>query len=403
MSIGEEVNLIYFAPEFTETSTIKRVRQFLDQGWKPLVLGFERGRYNCGYRPEWPHILLGRTRDNRYLQRLWTLVAALPALFRIRQRLAAAHLFYARNVDQLLLAIVSKLFNRDAALVYEILDVRPVLTGSGLFSRVLRHAERQCLKHVDLLVVSSPAFYRNYYEPVQGYRGRWFLLENKLYGSLTSVPASVRPATRVWRIGYFGLIRGEETLDLIARLAVRLRGKVEFVFSGVLTTVDAAQFEATLRRNPNMRYEGEYENPRDLARLYGSVDFTWALDLEHVDTNSRWLLPCRYYESGFFGVPCIAKKDFEIGTLIERHGVGWAVDEPLEEEMVTLFETLTPDAYERKRQALASMPRSAFVAGFDALKLSNLMRECLKMHIGLTAREEDAPETDVRRSERRVS
>ncbi len=223
--IGEETNLVYFAPEFTETSTIKRVQQFLDFGWRPLVLGFHRGRYNSGYCPSWPHVLLGRTSDKRYWRRLFAHIAALPVLFDIRRRLGKASVFYARNVDQLILALFARiLFNRRAVLVYEILDVQPVFTGRKVVSRILRCVERRCLAHIQLLVVSSPAFHRAYYAKVQGYRGPWFLLENKLHASTdgTSQAYAKRTPHRPWRIGYFGLIRGQATLDLIARIAARL-------------------------------------------------------------------------------------------------------------------------------------------------------------------------------------
>ena len=54
---------------------------------------------------------------------------------------------------------------------------------------------------------------------------------------------------RPWVIGYFGLIRGEDTFALMARLAERLQDKVQFVFRGALTTVDPTRFHETLRRH----------------------------------------------------------------------------------------------------------------------------------------------------------
>ncbi len=376
--IGEETNLVYFAPEFTETSTIKRVQQFLDFGWRPLVLGFHRGRYNARYCPAWPHVLLGRTSDKRYWRRLFAHIAALPVLFDIRRRLRGASVFYARNVDQLILALFARLlFNRRAVVVYEILDVQPVFTGEGFASRLLRWVERRCLAHVQLLVVSSPAFYRAYYAKVQGYRGPWFLLENKLHASAdTATVVPIKPGPhRPWRIGYFGLIRGRPTLDLIGRIASRLQGKVEFIFRGVRTTVDATHFEETLGRNGNILYGGEYENPRDLESLYRDVDFAWAVDLENVETNSRWLLPCRYYEAGMFGVPCLAKAGFEIGDMVARLDVGWAFGDPLEDTIVQFFERLSAEDYRRTRENLTSLPRAAFVSEEDAERLSDVLGE----------------------------
>ena len=48
-----------------------------------------------------------------------------PVLFGIRQRLRRAAVYYARNIDQLVLALISRiLFNRRAVVIYEILDVQ---------------------------------------------------------------------------------------------------------------------------------------------------------------------------------------------------------------------------------------------------------------------------------------
>ncbi len=156
-------------------------------------------------------------------------------------------------------------------------------------------------------------------------------------------------------VGYFGLIRGEATFALITRLAERLQGRVLFRFGGILTTVDQAKFDAVLRRCPNIVYRGPYLPHQDLEDLYRDVDFTWALDLEHTDHNSRWLMPCRFYESGYFGIPCLAVHGFEVGNTIERHRIGWTFDAPLEESLIRFFEQLTPAAYEHIRGRLRSV------------------------------------------------
>ena len=380
MAAGEAARLVYFAPEFTETSTIKRVREFLDAGFESVVLGFERGRYNREHRPEWPHHSLGRTRDARYLNRLLALFLALPVLVRIRSVLKNAEVFYARNLDQLLLSLIARvLFNRSAAVVYEILDIQPIFTGHGIASRTFRWIERQCLGFVDLLVVSSPSYHRNYYATVQDYRGRWLLLENKLHASdlvADNTVLSFRPSLgEPWIVGYFGLIRGSATLDLIERIAARLRGKVEFHFRGVLTTIDHKRFHRALVQNPNIVYGGEYANPGDLPKLYDSVDFAWALDLENVEANSRWLMPCRFYEAGAFETPCLAAADFEVGKRIDELEIGWTFREPFEEAIVAFFSRLSRNAYEQRRQKLRFLDRETFVMTSADQKLRDAIND----------------------------
>ena len=187
--------LSFFCPDVTDASTLKRVQQFMDFGYSVTVFGFRRERYNTDYQPPWPNVPLGFTTDARYWHRLSALLHAIPTLFANRRTLARASIFYARNIDQLLLALLGRLiaFSR-APIAYEVLDIPPILMRRGLVPTFLRAIERLCLRRVSLLVLSSPGFHRNYFSAVQKYAGAWFLLENKLYPSPSrSRSVAIRP------------------------------------------------------------------------------------------------------------------------------------------------------------------------------------------------------------------
>src|SRR5258708_5432176 len=244
---ADGTELLFFCPDVTDASTLKRVQQFMDFGYRVTVFGFRRFRYNTAYQPPWPNVALGFTTDARYWQRVRALIRAIPALFANRGAVARARVFYARNIDQLLLTLLARFitFSR-APVAYEVLDIPPILMQRGPLSTLLRAIERWCLRRIALLVVSSPAFHRNYYAGVQKYRGAWFLLENKLHPSIAPPPPPVRRVAqhgRPWGVGYFGLIRGEATFALLTRLAARLQGRVLFKFGGILTTVDPTRFD----------------------------------------------------------------------------------------------------------------------------------------------------------------
>jgi succinoglycan biosynthesis protein ExoL len=224
---------------------------------------------------------------------------------------------------------------------------------------------------------------RNHYLAVQRYQNEWFVLENKLQASVLASSAQPSAALRQakpdrqgyrWIVGYFGLIRGQRTFDLMTRLAERLSDDVLFKFRGIMTTVDSGSFVAALERNKNMVFEGDYVCPRDLPALYRSVDFAWALDLEHAKHNSRWLLPCRFYEAGLFGVPCLAVREFEVGRLVDELDVGWTFDAPLEDALVAFFRSLSAEDYTAKRDRLLRLPVSTFVSGEDVAALCRLLR-----------------------------
>jgi len=375
--------LVFFTPDITDVSTSKRALGFLDYGFRLTVLGFRRDRYNQRYEPSWPYIALGRTEDGNYWQRARALVSCIPMLIANRRRLSGAAVVYARNIDQLLLALLTQLlFARQARIAYEVLDIQPALVANVPVARILRWVERVCMRRIGLLVVSSPAFVECYYATIQAYRGGWFLLENKLDASILALPLQTprRSGALVdhrngykWVVAYVGLIRGRETFDLIRRIATRLHDTVLFEFHGILTTVDSEAFHAALREHKNMIYRGSYINPQDLRSIYEKVHFSWALDLEHVDHNSRWLRPCRFYEAGLYGVPCMAIRDFEIGRFIESMGVGWTFSPPYEDQLVRFFETLSLAQYEKRCRRLRGLPVDNFVARDDMSSLCRLL------------------------------
>jgi hypothetical protein len=150
-----------------------------------------------------------------------------------------------------------------------------------------------------------------------------------------------------------------------------------------------------LAMHPNMVYEGDYLNPTDLGRIYSEVDFAWALDLEHVDHNSRWLLPCRYYEAGLYGVPCLAIRDFEIGKRIDQLDVGWTFAEPLEDGLAKLFETLTEVEYVATQNRLLSLPRRNFVASDDISALCRIFDASMNEGVVSGESRHDGPKEPV--------
>ncbi len=135
-------SIAFFSQDISDVSTIKRVQQFLSRGFTVTVLGFRRDRYNADFKPTWSHVLLGYTQDRRYVQRILALLTAFPKLLAARSVLDRASILYARNLDQLVLALVVRtLINREATIVYEILDIQPFrLSRSHLCDRALDRA-----------------------------------------------------------------------------------------------------------------------------------------------------------------------------------------------------------------------------------------------------------------------
>lgn len=375
MKKGKDGEVFFFGHDLTESTIIKRARSFQANGLAVVGFMFRRRKVNSGFVPPWPHVELGVTEDMSYARRLAALAGAVPTLLRNRARLRAGRAIYARNLDMCLLALAARLVaGRRLPVVYEVLDVHRLMTGPGIAGAVLRWCERRLLRRVDLLVVSSPGYMENYFEPMQGYRGDWFLLENKVFLGGRAPPAPPArppaPADGRWRIGWFGSLRCEDSLRLLVSIADRLGDRVEIVlYGGYPASLGRRGLEAAIAGRPNIRHGGEYRNPDDLAAIYGEVDLYWGLDFHEKGANSLWLLPNRLYEGGLCGVVAIAAEGTETGRRVAADGLGFVVEAPYDEAVARLLSGLTRERYEEMRANVLAAPRARFVETDDSRRL----------------------------------
>lgn len=359
----------YFGHDRTDSKVISRIEHLERLGFEVLGLTYRRLKFNRDYEPAWENVDLGVTADYAYLQRIKSLLRGALRLFRERRRLADVDFIFARNIDMALLALFGRLISGNTApIAYEVLDVHRFFLGVRSHNRIFRILERFVLRHVDALIVSSEGYMRHYFEPVQDFKGRWFLLENKVPEGSVRQPENApqhRPKElgKPWVIGWCGTMRCVDSLRMLTEIARRNRDKVQIYMRGFPTEIGLETFEAKIADEPNMIYAGGYKGPEDLAEVYAEVDINWTIELwdrSYDSKNSHWLLPNRLYEGGCFDIPMIALKGTETAKRVERMGAGWVLEEPLVDTASHLLETLTVEAYETRRQAMQVLPKSTF-------------------------------------------
>ncbi len=360
---------------------MKRIAAFQAQGREVIGFTFHRVRDKPDVPPTWENIHLGTTYNRRYLQRLLAFTRCVGVLWKHRQRLEKCGTLYVVNTDNAMLALLGRFFaGRRVPLILELADIQPAMIGSGAASRVLRAIERFVFRRTSLLVTTSPGFVRNYFEPVQGYTGKIFLLENKVYPSDLLPPAETQATGPVsnghpWVIGCFGALRCQRSLEIMHALALKLGDHVRFVLRGYPAGTIAEDFEKLLGNLPNLRFLGPYAYPDELAGMYEGIDFNWAFDMSDPNGNSAWLLPNRIYEGGCFGIPLIGAKDTETGNWIEQHQTGWTFSEPLEESLAVFFQSLTLSQWQLMKSRCTAHPRGDFTGEADYARLMEHFKE----------------------------
>lgn len=310
--------------------------------------------------------LLGRTHDAALGQRIYQVLKNLLRPRRVCEAIQGADVIVARNLEMLILAQRVKRRVGASRIVYESLDIHRTLLGNGRANETLRTLERRLLRACDLLIYSSPAFWREYFVPVQKTAVCALLVENKLLAidGPTSQSAQVPPPGPPWRIGWFGNLRCRRTLAILHSLCDAADTKLEVIIAGKPSPAEFADFAAEIN-HPNIRFVGPY-TVDDLPRLYGQCHFAWAIDYFEEGLNSTWLLPNRLYEAAAFGVVPIALAHVETGRWLTAHSVGLVLDETNPEaQLARTLATLDSAGYAQLRAKVEAIPDDALIAGDD--------------------------------------
>lgn len=356
--------IAYFVHDLSDPAVQRRVRMLAAGGADVAPIGLRRGAEAVSAIEGLPTVEIGRSADGRLLKRSLAVAAALAKPAAAARHVAGANVVMARNLEMLVLAAQARRrYAPEAKLVYECLDIHRMLLSNGPGGALLRSLESRLWRDVDMLLTSSPAFLHNYFTR-RGFTAPIRLAENKLLlldADVVRVPPPQRPAGPPWRIGWFGMIRCRQSLDLLSALARAADGAIEVIIRGRPSGATFPDFNAVVANRPHVQYAGPYSNPSDLSRIYGDVHFIWAIDYYESGQNSAWLLPNRLYEGPFYGAVPIGLAGTETRTWLNQHKVGVVLDDPVEAQLNGLFRSINQSDYAKLAAAVAALPRAALV------------------------------------------
>lgn len=357
----------YLVHNLRDAAVRRRVEMFTAGGASVRLAGFCREDTAPPTVAGAPAVMLGQTRDADLGQRARAVVSALLSPRALLDTCAGADVIVARNLETLVLGAYAAARLGTPRLVYESLDIHRSLLGPGVKARAMRLVERLLVGRCDLLLTSSPAFWREYFAPFQGFALPHQLVENKLLDLAGTLTASTPPAPvegPPWRIGWFGNLRCRRTLATLSACAASAGGAIEIIVAGKPSEAEFPDFAAEVAK-PFVTYLGPYQADQ-LPALYARCHFAWAIDYFEEGLNSNWLLPNRLYEALACGAIPIALDGVETGRWLAARGVGVLLPRGGESQRLGAFlGALDRVEVERLRQAAATIAREEVVAGHD--------------------------------------
>ncbi|RUO37304.1 hypothetical protein CWE13_04895 [Aliidiomarina shirensis] len=341
------------------------------EGFSVEAFYFERD-YHQGRLPDCSSESLGKIENGRYLKRIFMY---LKSIRKIRQQAKLATVIYSFELD---LGILTRLATIGIPIkrVIEIGDIRDIQTASGVVSTILRKIEKVVIAKVDLLVVTAPKFYTEYYQKWLGLHVNHLIIENKLdqelMPSVLSSSNNVRTVD-VITIGYFGVLRCDWSAKTLFSLAKNYPNRFTIHLAGKWMLSDELFEKITSLEN--VFFFGEYKSPNDLLKIYSEVDLVWAVYQPFSEAkknyNALWAKTNRFYESQYFRKPIVVLEDSGDEFFVRAHSTGLVVNESI--ELSTLVEMLNPTNVDACRRNVVKCDVKNFIYSGEAKALRDAL------------------------------
>ena len=321
----------YFANDLSDPAVARRVRMLRIGGADVKLLGFRRSAAPVHEVDGIATVDLGQTVSGQLSARCFHVMRRSLEARNLRSMVSGADVLLARNLEMVTIANATRtLLGLRVRLAYECLDIHRVPLGSGLPSKLLRSWDRRALRGCATLIVSSHGFISNYFGRLGVVLPDVLLAENKL------VLPELRNERRMecytdrgrppWRIGWFGNLRCVDSFQMLMALAKRHPNLVNIELRGQ-PTQELQKLINQFLPIEGMRFGGPYAQT-DLASVYGTCDFTWAIDYSQRGQNSDWLLPNRIYEGTYYNSPAIAVAGTETASWLKSRRAGILLGDP---------------------------------------------------------------------------
>jgi hypothetical protein len=274
-----------------------------------------------------------------------------------------ADLFWAWGLDACIVVSLAALLRPKTILVWDITDINSKMLNPGIRSAILRFVEKLLIKRANELVLSSPAFYTQYYNTKIA-PDKVTIIENLLPGpppAKTMLP--LKPLSP-FRIVYSGIIRSFEVLRVASIVAKLMPQDVELHIHGYLDrTIDEQILDRLVKDYPNIYYHGRFET-QELERIYGNSHISWGFVDANANDNERWLLNNRIYNGICFGRPVLGTTGTTSGRIVEERSIGISCNLDAEEIVKVIRDLLANngDLYHEIKLKMPS-PSTAYLDG----------------------------------------
>ena len=346
----------------------KRISMLQQAGFQVEAVAYQRDVFVSGGRiPSCPVEILGNLAHGRYFSRVSRLLLDIG---KVRAVIRRNDVVYAFSPDMALLGLIAG-YGLEKHCIVEVADIRDIQVDRRLAGRVVRSIEARVVRACRLLVLTTSG-YSAYYREWLRTSTPQLIVENKVdSGFCTRVLSAGRPLLKrpvdIVRIGWFGVLRDEWTLQVIEFLLRSAPDRFRVVTAGIAHRLPGGELLERIKKLPGIEYLGEYRSPDDLPDLYGRVDMVMAC--YPPEAPHGWSQSNRYYDACLFQRPLIARAGTMDAREVQRYDIGLIITEKEADTAASRIRDIDATDLHHWRANMAALPESVYSGTEDARRL----------------------------------
>lgn len=328
---------------------VKRVQTLCEAGFEVIVVGYERGGYNCNALPENITFINKGTQKNAgaYLSKIKSGYMDVKGL--IDKYGNKETLFYSFS---LLTALW--FYMRKASYIYEISDILYGYNRMKLVQPIMRKIDKLVIKHSALTIMTSQGF-KQY---ILGKKevNNVIVQPNKVNVKLSVKKRTVFNANKKLNFSFVGAIRYFDTVLRFAKIIGQNYPQYTFHFFGDSSFAQA--FKNECKDFDNVLFHGKFKNPEDLESIYSQTDIVIAC-YEHKNLNERIAEPNKMYEAMLFCKPIVVSENTFLAEQVRKNECGYVINAYSDNDINSFIKNLTIDSINKISQKELLIPESS--------------------------------------------
>lgn len=317
--------IVFILSAIEAVHAIKRIDEFIDNGYEVEVYGFSRESTKNGCLEINSNIrfkinIIGVfSNEVPYYRRLPIIIKGIR---KVISEIKNEDILYIFGLD---LAMYLS-FHPRITYIYEEADLTYTYLKNKILRRIFKKIDRSIILRSLETVLTSDGFYEYHFENEKKKPSNVSIIPNKLNPSVKQLEYNNNKILNINKIrfGFIGGIRFQSIYNFVKVIAEHFP-QHEVLLYGVISHTLNDKMISLIDTYPNISYFGRFQNPSDLPDIYNKIDISIGT-YDITSDNVKYAEPNKFYESIYFSVPIIVSSETFLSKKVLELGIGAGID-----------------------------------------------------------------------------